>query len=146
MVDVTSKPSSLRTCVAEGFLRAKPATTEMIFLGELKKGDALATAKIAGIQAAKETSRTIPLCHPLPLEYVDIRFEKREDGIRIESEVRTTGKTGVEMEALCAVAAAGLTLYDMAKAIEKSMCLTEIALVKKTGGKSGTFLRKEQRD
>ena len=130
MVDVGDKPLSRRRAVARGRVRMAPATAER--LRALPKGDALAVARIAGIQAAKRTSELIPLCHPLPLTVVEVSLEVDGDGVAIEASAETTAQTGVEMEALTAVAVAGLTVYDMAKAIDKAMRIDEIVLVSKT--------------
>ena len=130
MVDVGDKPLSRRRAVARGRVRMAPATAER--LRALPKGDALAVARIAGIQAAKRTSELIPLCHPLPLTVVEVSLEVDDDGVAIEAAAETTAQTGVEMEALTAVAVAGLTVYDMAKAIDKAMQIDEIVLVSKT--------------
>jgi cyclic pyranopterin phosphate synthase len=130
MVDVGDKPLSRRRAVARGRVRMAPATAER--LRALPKGDALAVARIAGIQAAKRTSELIPLCHPLPLTVVEVSLEVEADGVVIEAAAETTAQTGVEMEALTAVAVAGLTVYDMAKAIDKAMQIDEIVLVSKT--------------
>ena len=130
MVDVGDKPLSRRRAVARGRVRMAPATAER--LRALPKGDALAVARIAGIQAAKRTSELIPLCHPLPLTVVEVSLEVDADGVAIEAAAETTAQTGVEMEALTAVAVAGLTVYDMAKAIDKAMQIDEIVLVSKT--------------
>ncbi len=130
MVDVGDKPLSRRRAVARGRVRMAPATAKR--LRALPKGDALAVARIAGIQAAKRTSELIPLCHPLALTVVEVSLEIDGDGVAIEAAAETTGQTGVEMEALTAVAVAGLTVYDMAKAIDKAMQIDEIVLVSKT--------------
>jgi cyclic pyranopterin phosphate synthase len=130
MVDVGDKPLSRRRAVARGRVRMAPATAER--LRALPKGDALAVARIAGIQAAKRTSELIPLCHPLPLTVVEVSLEVDADGVAIEAAAETTAQTGVEMEALTAVAVACLTVYDMAKAIDKAMQIDEIVLVSKT--------------
>ncbi len=130
MVDVGGKPLSRRRAVARGRVRMAPATAER--LRTLPKGDALAVARIAGIQAAKRTSELIPLCHPLPLTVVEVSLEVDGDGVTIEAAAETTAQTGVEMEALTAVAVAGLTVYDMAKAIDKAMQIDEIVLVSKS--------------
>jgi len=117
----------------------KAETLRLIREGNIKKGDVLTIAKIAGIQAAKRTGELIPLCHPLPLSYIDVSLEPDDalPGIKISSQVRTTGKTGVEMEALTAVSVAALTIYDMAKAVEKTMCIQRVRLIEKHGGRSG---------
>jgi len=130
MVDVGSKPLSRRRAVARGVLRMAPETARR--LRELPKGDALATAQVAGIMAAKRTSDLIPLCHPLPLSKVEVSLEVGAESVEITSVVETTAQTGVEMEALAAVSVAALTVYDMAKAIDKGMVVTEVALVEKT--------------
>jgi cyclic pyranopterin monophosphate synthase len=130
MVDVGGKPLSRRRAVARGVVRMAPETARR--LRELPKGDALATAQVAGIMAAKRTSELIPLCHPLPLSNVEVSLEVGAEGVEITSVVETTAQTGVEMEALAAVSVAALTVYDMAKAIDKGMVVTEVALVEKT--------------
>jgi cyclic pyranopterin phosphate synthase len=130
MVDVGGKPLSRRRAVARGRVRMAPATAER--LRALPKGDALAVARIAGIQAAKRTSDLIPLCHPLPLSLVEVTLEVDGEGVAIEAAAETTAQTGVEMEALTAVAVAGLTVYDMAKAIDKAMRIEDVVLVSKT--------------
>lgn len=139
MVDVSQKPDTHRTAVAAGEVRMKPETLALIRAGNLKKGDVLTVAQLAGVMAAKRTADLIPLCHPLPLTLIDVRCALREDwpGIEITATVRTTGKTGVEMEALTAVSVAALTVYDMAKAAEKTMVITNIRLLEKQGGQSG---------
>lgn len=139
MVDVGQKPDTQRTAVAHGEVVMKPETLDLIRAGAIKKGDVLAVAQLAGIMAAKRTSELIPLCHPLPLHQVavELTLDDQLPGIRISSNVRTTGKTGVEMEALTAVAVAALTVYDMAKAVEKTMHIQNIYLVEKHGGMSG---------
>ncbi|MHC4414520.1 MAG: cyclic pyranopterin monophosphate synthase MoaC [Planctomycetota bacterium] len=142
MVDVGPKSPVPRRAVAEGFLRASAKTLDMLEAGELPKGEALATARIAGIQAAKRCDELIPLCHPLPLEMVSVDFGRAEpQGLRIEAAVSTTAKTGVEMEALVAVTVAALTLYDMAKAVDKDLRIEGIRLVSKTK-EEGTEARK----
>jgi cyclic pyranopterin phosphate synthase len=130
MVDVGGKPLSRRRAVARGRVRMAPATAER--LRALPKGDALAVARIAGIQAAKRASDLIPLCHPLPLSLVEVTLEVDGEGVAIEAAAETTAQTGVEMEALTAVAVAGLTVYDMAKAIDKAMRIEDVVLVSKT--------------
>ena len=131
MVDVTAKPDSLRTAVAEGRLTCSTATIGLLQAQALPKGDVLTVAKIAGIQAAKATGTLIPLCHPLALTGVELEFKVGSDGIVIRATVRTTGKTGVEMEALTAVSVAALTIYDMCKAVDKAMAIGGIRVVKK---------------
>jgi cyclic pyranopterin phosphate synthase len=142
MVDVSGKADTERVAVAKGEIRMKPQTLRLIVAGETPKGDVLTTAQIAGILAAKRTHDLIPLCHPLPLTTLDVEFEIDEEGSRIEitATARSIGKTGVEMEALTAVSIAALTIYDMAKAMEKTMRIGEIRLVRKTGGKSGEIV------
>jgi len=130
MVDVGGKPLSKRRAVAEGRVRMAPETARR--LGALPKGDALATAQLAGIMAAKRTSELIPLCHPLPLSHVEVTLEVRDDRVEIVAVAETTAQTGVEMEALTAASVAALTVYDMAKAIDKGMALAEVRLVEKT--------------
>jgi cyclic pyranopterin phosphate synthase len=132
MVDVSSKEPLVRTAVAAGCITLRPATLKLIRSGETPKGDVLAVARIAGIQAAKETSRLIPLCHPLPLSAVDVAFDFTRSGIAIRATVRTTARTGVEMEALTAVSVAALTLYDMCKAVDTQMVIGPIQLESKT--------------
>ncbi|MDV3350939.1 cyclic pyranopterin monophosphate synthase MoaC [Leptothoe sp. ISB3NOV94-8A] len=141
MVDVSGKAMTHRTAVAEGYLRMALETMAAIQAGDVPKGDVLGTARIAGIMAAKQTSNLIPLCHPLPIKTVEISLEPDDErpGYRIQATVKTTGQTGVEMEALTAVSVAALTLYDMAKALQKSMQIEDIRLLKKTGGKSGDY-------
>ena len=138
MVDVSDKATTQRTAVATGFIQLQPATLALLRDHALPKGDVLATARIAGIMAAKQTSSLIPLCHPLPLTKVAVDLELVDtpiSGVKIQATCRTTGKTGVEMEALTAVSVAGLTLYDMCKAVDQEMVIGAIQLVKKAGGK-----------
>jgi cyclic pyranopterin phosphate synthase len=130
MVDVGAKPLSRRRAAARAFVRMSPETAER--LGSLPKGDALATAQIAGIMAAKRTAELIPLCHPLPLTSIDVRLEVERDGVTVEASAETTAQTGVEMEALTAASVAALTVYDMAKAIDKDMVVEEVRLLEKT--------------
>ncbi|MDW8326158.1 MAG: cyclic pyranopterin monophosphate synthase MoaC [Anaerolineales bacterium] len=139
MVDVGDKADTERLAVAAGEVRMKPETLALIRAGALKKGDVLTTAQLAGILAAKRTAELIPLCHPLPLTHIEVNCELNDDlpGVLITARVRTTGKTGVEMEALTAVSIAALTIYDMAKAAEKTMQITNVRLLEKHGGKSG---------
>jgi len=141
MVDVGSKSETSRLAIAEGEVKMQLETLRLIREGNMKKGDVLTTAKIAGILGAKHTSDLIPLCHPLQIDKIDIEIVTDEDlpGIRIRATVCITGKTGVEMEALTAVAITALTIYDMAKAVEKAMIIQNVHLVEKKGGKSGTF-------
>ena len=130
MVDVGGKPESRRRATARGAVRMAPETARR--LRELPKGDALVTAQVAGIMAAKRTSELIPLCHPLPLSHIEVSLDVTDDGVEISASVETTAQTGVEMEALTAVSVAALTVYDMAKAIDKEMSISEITLVEKT--------------
>lgn len=142
MVDVSAKQTTLRIAVAAGQVRMLPETLAAIQAGNAPKGDVLATARLAGIMAAKQTSQLIPLCHPLPLQKIEVQItpDAQLPGYQIRAEVKTKAETGVEMEALTAVSVAALTLYDMAKALEKSMQIEAIRLVSKTGGKSGDYL------
>lgn len=139
MVDVGEKPDTPRLAVARGEVVMKPGTLALIRDGAMKKGDVLTVAQLAGVMAAKRTSELIPLCHPLPLSHVDVRLSLNDElpGVEITASVRTTGKTGVEMEALTAVSVAALTVYDMAKAAEKTMRIGNIRVVEKHGGRSG---------
>jgi len=141
MVDVSAKGDTARTAIVRGLVRLSPETMDLLRRDALPKGDVLTTAKIAGIQAAKRTSDLIPMCHPLPISYVDIRFtvEVETSTIELECEVRTTYKTGVEMEALIGVQVAAATIYDMCKAVQKDIVIDHCRLVYKSGGKSGTF-------
>ena len=144
MVDVSAKADTERIGVASGRIRMEPETLQMITGQQIKKGDVLAVAQVAGIMAAKKTWETIPMCHPLLLTGVDIHFEIYPELSEIEAvaSVKTTGKTGIEMEALNAVAAALLTIYDMCKAVDRAMVIREIMLIEKDVGKSGHFVRK----
>ena len=141
MVDVSEKDVTSRTAIAEGFVGMAPETLELIEKGEAKKGDVLATARIAGIMAAKRTHDLIPLCHPLPIAKATVDFTLSHDpvGVHVTAEVKVTGKTGVEMEALTAVSVACLTIYDMLKAADKAMRFDGIRLVEKLGGRSGHY-------
>ncbi len=139
MVDVSGKNDSVREAHAEGIIRMDAAVLKAIKTNMMKKGDVLATARIAGIMAAKKTSELIPLCHPLALSKVAVEFEFLDDGIRVKAMARLTGKTGVEMEALTAVSTALLTVYDMSKAMQKDMVISDIRLLSKSGGKSGDW-------
>ena len=139
MVDVSAKADTAREAVAEGRITMSAEALDAVRAGNIKKGDVLGTARIAGIMAAKKTSELIPLCHPLMLSKIAIAFEFEDQGIRAEARVRLNGPTGVEMEALTAVSVALLTLYDMAKALDKSMVISDIRLLSKTGGKSGDW-------
>jgi cyclic pyranopterin phosphate synthase len=146
MVDVGDKPVTTRTAVASGFVRMAAATVQAIREHRTPKGDPLEVARLAGIMAAKRTAELIPLCHPLPLAHADVQLDVRDDGIQITATARTDGKTGVEMEALTAASVAALTLYDMCKAMDKAMEITDIRLESKTGGRSGNFERKVTSD
>jgi len=141
MVDISAKPATARTATAHAFVRMKAATVVSLKRLESPKGNPLEVARIAGITAAKRTSELIPLCHPLSLTHVDVRAKLCKNGIEIASEATTTGPTGVEMEALVGAAVAALTIYDMCKALERGMEITELYLVKKSGGRSGTYVR-----
>ena len=144
MIDVGGKPVTQRTARASARLSARPATVARIRAGDLDKGDAVATARIAGIMAAKRTSDIVPLCHPLPLEGVDVAVSFPDPGVvSIETTVRTTARTGVEMEALVAAAAAALAIYDMCKSIDPDMTVEQIRLEQKTGGIHGDYVRGE---
>jgi cyclic pyranopterin phosphate synthase len=136
MVDVSDKAVTTREAVAAGFVRMSPATLALAVSGEGRKGDVRAVAEIAGVMAAKRTSDLIPMCHPLAISKVEVRVEPADDGLAVTARVKTTGQTGVEMEALTAVSVACLTLYDMLKAAEKGMVIEAVRLVSKTGGKS----------
>ena len=139
MVDVSDKAVTAREAVARGRITMSRAALRLIRTGAIKKGDPLQTARLAGIMAAKQTSALIPLCHPLDLSYIDVTLKPVRDGYALESRVRTTGRTGVEMEALTAVAVAALTIYDMVKAVDKAMVIGDIRLVEKRGGRSGEY-------
>lgn len=141
MVDVGDKPDSARLAVAVGSVHMQPETLRLIADGALKKGDVLSVARIAGIMAAKRTSDLIPLCHPIPLTKigVDLTLDTDANAVRITATAKTTGKTGVEMEALTAVSVAALTIYDMAKAVDRGMTIGEIRLIEKTGGVHGDY-------
>lgn len=145
MVSVEDKTDTVRVAVARGKITMKAETLRAVEAGNLKKGDVLNVAQIAGVMGAKATSTLIPMCHPLLLTGVDLNFQLDfdENAIHIEAKVKTTGKTGVEMEALTAVSVAGLTIYDMCKAIDKDMVISEVRLMEKTGGKSGHYTREE---
>src|SRR6185295_18380749 len=144
MVDVGEKAVTARTALASGFVRMSPATLDAIRERRTPKGDPLEVARLAGIMAAKRTSELIPLCHVLPLNHADVQLELQVDGIAITATASTDGKTGVEMEALTAASVAGLTLYDMCKAIDKGMVITEIRLESKSGGRSGDYQRSDE--
>jgi cyclic pyranopterin phosphate synthase len=145
MVDVSDKEITSRTAVARGVIRMNANTLALIRQGKVEKGDVFSVARVAGIMAAKKTSELIPMCHPLNITSVEVELTAEDEPPRvdIQAAVRVSGKTGVEMEAMTAVAAAGLTIYDMCKAVDREMTIGEIRLIKKSGGKSGTFARKE---
>jgi cyclic pyranopterin monophosphate synthase len=145
MVDVTDKPATSRRAVAEAYIRLSPETLALLRKGKLPKGNALETARLAGILAAKRTPDLIPLCHPLLLTHVDVDAETRSNGVRFQATVSCAGSTGVEMEALTAASVAALTLYDMVKAVEKAATIDRIQLLEKSGGKSGLYRRKRSR-
>jgi len=143
MVDVGAKQVTERVAVARGAVRMLPATAALIAANAIAKGDVLATARLAGIMAAKRTGDLIPLCHPLPLDWVDVRLDVDEKHgiVRLEGEARIAARTGVEMEALTAVTVAALTIYDMCKAVDRGMVVEDVCLVKKSGGRSGDWVR-----
>jgi cyclic pyranopterin monophosphate synthase len=141
MVDTTGKAQTARRAVASARVLMSAETVAALRAGRTPKGDPLEAARIAGIMAAKRTAELIPLCHPLPLTHADVRAELRDDGVYLEAEAATTAQTGVEMEALTGAAVAALTVYDMCKAVEKGMTITDVRLEEKTGGKSGTWKR-----
>lgn len=142
MVDVSEKPVTAREAVARGRITIAPAAMRLVREGGLAKGEVAEVARLAGILAAKRTAETIPLCHPLPLTHADVDLSPRRDGFTIEARVRTSARTGAEMEALHAVAIAALTVYDMVKAADRTMRIGPIALVSKTGGVSGSWQRR----
>ena len=146
MVDVSAKPDTERIAVAVGSVAMQPETLRLVADNAFDKGDVLAVARIAGIMGAKQTSNLIPLCHPLPLSRIAVDFDLDEDAsaVRITAEAKTTGKTGVEMEALTAVSVAALTIYDMCKAVDRAMRIEAIRLTRKSGGQSGEFNIDEQ--
>jgi len=146
MVDVTKKASTLRTAIAQGNVSMKPATLNMILSQNMKKGNVLETARIAGIMAAKKTGTLIPMCHPLNITHLQIDFspERTISSIKIEAIARISGQTGVEMEALTAVSIAALTIYDMCKSYDREMVISDICLLEKSGGKSGAFTRAKE--
>ena len=143
MVDTSAKEATVRRAVASARVLMSPGTVEAVRARRTPKGDPLETARVAGIMAAKRTSELIPLCHPLPLTHVDVRAEVIDEGVYIEAEAATMAQTGVEMEALTAAAVAALTVYDMCKAIERGITITNVRLEEKTGGKSGAWKRQE---
>jgi cyclic pyranopterin monophosphate synthase len=132
MVDVGHKPDQVRTATAEGLIRLSPQTVDLIRQNQMKKGDVLTIAEIAGIQAAKRTSELIPLCHPLPITKIDVKTQLNDEGVLVTGYAGCTGKTGIEMEALTAVSVALLTIYDMCKAVDKAMIISNIRLLEKT--------------
>ena len=146
MVDVGDKPVTTREAVARGEITMSSAALRAIRAGTVTKGDPLQAARLAGIMAAKQTSSLIPLCHPLPLTHVGVDLTPTPHGYRIESRVRTSAQTGVEMEALAAVSVAALTIYDMVKAVDKSMVIGDICLIEKRGGRSGIYRRSDRSD
>ena len=145
MVDVSNKDVTSRIAMARGSIRMRPQTLALIREGKVEKGDVFSVARVAGIMAAKSTSALIPMCHPLSITSIEINLIPQINPARVEIEavVRVDGKTGVEMEAMTAVSVAGLTIYDMCKAVDREMSIGDIRLVKKSGGKSGTFIRHE---
>jgi cyclic pyranopterin phosphate synthase len=145
MVDVSEKEVTRRVATARGAIYMRAGTLALILENRIEKGDVFSVARVAGIMAAKKTADLIPMCHPLNLTSVEIKLTAQQEPARVEIEasVRVSGKTGVEMEAMTAVSMAGLTIYDMCKAVDREMSIGEIRLVKKSGGKSGTFIRKE---
>ena len=143
MVDTSAKAQTARRAVASARVLMSPETVAAVRAHRTPKGDPLEAARIAGIMAAKRTADLIPLCHPLPLTHADVRAELRDDGVYLEAEAATTAQTGVEMEAHTAAAVAALTVYDMCKAVEKGMTITDVRLEEKTGGKSGTWSRQQ---
>ncbi len=146
MVDTSEKSATFRRAIASGRILMSALTIQAIRDHQTPKGDPLETARLAGIIAAKRTAELIPLCHPLPLTHVEVRAELRDDGVYLEAEVATHTQTGVEMEALTAVSVAALTVYDMCKALDKSMTISDVRLELKTGGKSGEYRRAENPD
>ena len=144
MVDVSDKPVTAREAVARGRIHIAPAAMRLARAGRLAKGGVVEVARLAGVLAAKRTAEAIPLCHPLPLTHVDVLLRPRRDGFEIEATVRTDARTGAEMEALHAVAVAALTVYDTVKAADKAMTISDIRLMRKTGGRSGTYVRRRR--
>jgi cyclic pyranopterin monophosphate synthase len=143
MVDIAEKPVTHREAIAKGIVHLTPKVLHLIVSGQMPKGDVLAVARVAGIMAAKKTPELIPLCHSLPITSINIEFTPNENQstITIAATVKVEGKTGVEMEALTAVSVAALTIYDMCKAVDKGIVISDVCLIKKTGGKSGTYVR-----
>ena len=148
MVDVTDKAATVREATARGFIQMTPRIIDQIQSGSIAKGNVLETARIAGIMAAKKTADIIPMCHPLAITHaaVNLKLQPEKHSVEITATVRLTGKTGVEMEALTAVSAAALTLYDMCKALDKGMVISDICLLEKSGGKSGTYKMEKETD
>jgi len=144
MVDVSAKPVTERTAVARGMVKMPPAVLRALRRQELPKGNPLEIARIAGIAAVKRTAEWIPLCHPLPLTHIDVTTRLCKNGVEVSSRVTATAQTGVEMEALVGVSAAALTVYDMCKALDKGMEITDIVLLEKVGGKSGRYVRRKK--
>lgn len=146
MVDISDKKITMREAKARGIIKMKPETLKMIMEGKVKKGDVFGVAKIAGIMGAKKTSDLIPMCHPLEITSIELDFRplEKESSIEIESRVKVAGRTGVEMEAVTAVSIAAITIYDMCKAADKEMIISDIKLIEKKGGKSGKYKRKEK--
>ena len=142
MVDVGAKPVTSREAIARGTISMSAEALKLIRRGEVAKGDPLQAARLAGILGAKQTASLIPLCHPLPLTHVSVELTPSKSGYTIEARVRTSAQTGVEMEALTAVAVAALTIYDMVKAVDKAMIIGDICLIEKSGGKSGHYIRR----
>ncbi len=147
MVDVSDKPETLREAIVRGSVYMKPETFKKIMKGDIVKGDVLSVAKVAGIMAAKKTADIIPMCHPLNLSHIEVNFFPVEEDSKIDIEAKTKirAQTGVEMEAFVAVASAALTIYDMCKAIDRGMRISDIHLVKKSGGKSGTYVAEDKK-
>lgn len=143
MVDVSGKDSTLRVAVAEGLVRMPADLVARFVAGDLPKGDAAAVARVAGILGAKKTAELVPLCHPIPLDSVEVSLEPVGHGIRITASVSTTGRTGVEMEAITAVATAAITVYDMVKSVERGVTIESVGLVRKSGGRSGDWVKSE---
>lgn len=139
MVDVSDKPVTRRVAVASGFVRMRPETVEAIRAGRAPKGDPLEAARIAGLMAAKRTAELIPLCHPIPIHHAQVEVEVKAEGVAVEATAVTDAKTGVEMEALVAASVAALTVYDMCKALDRGMTITDIRLESKSGGRSGDY-------
>ena len=145
MIDVGAKPATERVAVARGFVEASRATLALVRRGEVEKGDVVAAARLAGVMAAKRTPDLVPLCHPIALSGVEVEVRARAAGLEVTATVRTVDRTGVEMEALTAVSAACLTIYDMLKRYERGMRIVEVALVEKSGGRSGSWRREGRR-